>query len=383
MRPLVGLVAAAAAALALGSESAAHKPITSPFTFNEDVFPIMRDRCAACHVPGGVAPMSLLTHPETVPWGESIRVELLSGHMPPWSIDSAPARFRNVRMLSAREMNVLLTWVSGGTPSGDPAKPPPPLEQESTWPLGMPDLVVPMPQDVTLTAEMQEHVTEFTVSLPAGSPRALRAVDLMPGTPAIVRSAVVSTTGAAGDDAGGAIAPERILAVWVPGDHQLPLDDGAAFVVPPDGRITVRVRYRKTWQHERATLTDRSRLGVYFAKEPASELRTVVVTPAGTTTREPLQAVAIYPEAGLTGVHVTVVATRPNGSREELIAFRPQAGWARRYWFAEPVALPAGTRLEVRVAPDSEELLPPGALPPQPADPSRVRLTLNVLAGPS
>ena len=67
----------------------AHKPITSPFTYNDDVFPILRDRCGRCHVRDGVAPMSLMTYEDTVPWGESIRVELLAGHMPPWSVDGA------------------------------------------------------------------------------------------------------------------------------------------------------------------------------------------------------------------------------------------------------------------------------------------------------
>ena len=61
----------------------AHKPITSPYTYNDDIFPILRDKCGRCHVSGGVAPMSLMTHAETVPWGESIRTELLAGHMPP------------------------------------------------------------------------------------------------------------------------------------------------------------------------------------------------------------------------------------------------------------------------------------------------------------
>src|SRR3970282_2862592 len=83
----------------------AHKPITSPYTYNEDVYPVLRERCGACHVPDGVAPMSLMTHEDTVPWGESMRVELLSGHMPPWSVDAAPGRFRNVQPMTAREMN--------------------------------------------------------------------------------------------------------------------------------------------------------------------------------------------------------------------------------------------------------------------------------------
>jgi hypothetical protein len=62
------------AALTLVSAAAwpvdAHKPITSPYTFAEDVLPILRDRCTACHVAGGVAPMALTTAEEAIPWGE-------------------------------------------------------------------------------------------------------------------------------------------------------------------------------------------------------------------------------------------------------------------------------------------------------------------------
>ncbi len=98
----------------------AHKPITSPFTFSDDVLPIVKARCASCHSPAGVAPMSLLTHADAVPWGESIRVELMAGHMPPWGVESPAGRFRNPQQFSAREMNILLTWASGGTPPGKP-----------------------------------------------------------------------------------------------------------------------------------------------------------------------------------------------------------------------------------------------------------------------
>ncbi len=39
----------------------AHKGITSKYNYNEDVFPILNQRCGKCHVAGGVAPMSLLS----------------------------------------------------------------------------------------------------------------------------------------------------------------------------------------------------------------------------------------------------------------------------------------------------------------------------------
>src|SRR6266849_6665483 len=78
------LLAVIAIATARGE---AHKPITSPYTYNDEVFPILRDRCSRCHVSGGVAPMSLMTYDEAFPWAESIRAELIAAHMPPWNAD--------------------------------------------------------------------------------------------------------------------------------------------------------------------------------------------------------------------------------------------------------------------------------------------------------
>lgn len=397
LRPVVAATALGALLVLPSAPGEAHKPITSPYTFNEDVFPIVRDRCAACHAKGGVAPMSLLTHAEAVPWGESMRVELMAGHMPPFRVDSAPGRFRNVQTLTARELNVLLTWASGGTPPGDPDKAPPPAVRDQLWPLGPPDLALPLPTEVTLKVDEQERVEEFIVDPALKTARWLRAVDVLPGTAAIVRSASVSVS-TAGQSPAGSVgsAPERLLALWLPGDLPVPLDPGAAFQVPAGATLTLRVRYRKTWEYERAAMSDRSTVGLYFAESPAVEMRALQLsaqpTPAGgpssdpsstTVVDEALHALAIYPGRGLPAA-VRVIATRPDGSREELIAFRPQPGWERRYWFREPIVLPRGTRVDVRATLDDETLLPPGALPTAAlsSEPPNLRLTLNVIPAP-
>jgi hypothetical protein len=84
----VAFVAAVLAAIVFVTERGeAHKPITSKYTYNDDVFPIFRDRCARCHVDHGVAPMSLMTYKDAFPWAESIRAELVAGHMPPWNAE--------------------------------------------------------------------------------------------------------------------------------------------------------------------------------------------------------------------------------------------------------------------------------------------------------
>ena len=386
MRWLPGVTAMAAVAIVtlLPARGDAHKPITSPFTFNEDVFPIISDRCGSCHYPGGVAPMSLLTHADAVPWGESMRAELMAGHMPPWRIDSAAERFRNVRPMSGRELNVLLTWASGGTPPGDPAKAVPSSTTERPWPLGEPDLVLPMPNEVTLAADIQEQVTEFVIR-PGDDRRFIRAVDLRPGTRAIVRSATVSVRPPSAPAGGEGV--ERLVALWLPGDHPVPLDAGAGFDLPPGSDLVIRVRYRKTWEYENRVMSDRSTLGVYFADDPAAAVVEALAltgevgkpATAVATIQEPLRAVAIYPNPESADAAVTVVAVLPDKSRETLIAFRPRRGWARRYWFREPIALPRGTRIEVQ-AKAGAALLPPGALPPSAAPSAGTfHLTLNVL----
>ena len=381
-------IAVTMAVIALAStRSDAHKPITSPYTFTEDVLPIVREKCGACHTAGGVAPMSLLTHAGAVPWGESIRAELMAGHMPPWPVDGPSSRFRNVRGLTARELNVLLTWASGGTPPGNagataaalPAERPAAASPaaaflgDNQWPLGTPDAVLSMPSSVTLPATAQDRIEELRLRTPFDRARLLRAVDLLPGTPAIVRSATVSVRATAGP-----ANAQDTLALWVPGDPPVPLAAGAGFLLPAGADLIVRIRYLKTWEYEHQEMSDRSRVGLYFADEPAETVRALGVRMGTTVIGEPVRALAVYPDPALANAHVRAVATRPDGSREELIAFRPRPGWARRYWFAEPVALPRGTRIEVTGTPD-DALLPPGALPQPPADLSTIRLTLDVV----
>lgn len=385
--------ALAATVLAIGlivntQSGIAHKPITSPFTYNDDVFPILRDRCGSCHVNGGVAPMSLLTHAEAVPWGESIRTEVLAGHMPPGTVDEAPARFRNAPALTPREMNLLLTWVTGGTPIGSPDNDPKPTVREATWPLGPPDLALPLPTEAVINADERERTIEFVVPTGTKERRWVRAADLQPGTAAIVRAATIAVR-----SAGAAETAERMLALWLPGEPPIALDDGLGFELPASAELVVRVLYRKTWEYERKELKDRSTVGLYFAQASPASVQVVRLAPDFTAVasqdrfafrrvlNEDARALAIYPETGLNNASVKVVAIRPDRTRADLIAFHPRPDWSRRYWFREPIALPRGTTVEVTVSFDDEAPLSPLSLSPAAAsrpDLSSMRLTLDV-----
>src|SRR5688572_2888488 len=192
----------------LGTGTFAHKPITSPFTFYEDVLPITAAQCGACHEPDGIAPMSLLSHDSAVPWGESMRLELVAGHMPPWAAVSPPNRFRDTRRLSARELNVLLTWAAGGTPSGDPPAAAAVVDAKTAaWPLGAPNETMALPV-MDLPADVARTAKEWMLPLASLAGRRVAGVDLRPGVPSVVRSARISTRRAGGS---GVTASERLI----------------------------------------------------------------------------------------------------------------------------------------------------------------------------
>lgn len=393
LRTPIACAAAAAVAIAFGTHRArAHKPITSKYTYNDDVFPIVRDKCARCHVDGGVAPMSLTTYEEAFPWAESIRAELIASHMPPWNAQDGFGEFKHATLLTAKELDVVLTWATGGNPRGRLDQQLPKVMLRNDWTLGAPDAKVALPE-FSLAAEKSDETQEFTVATGAGAPRLLRAVDLLPGTPAIVRSAVISLKGAA--DA--AYGPEQVLARWVPGLDPEPVDkEGAAFTLPANAELTVRVHYKKTWQFEGKAMKDASTIGLYFAPENTARPLLVVpiAAPAGAspsnqkitftqTIDQDVTALAVTPDQVAPNITVQAQAVLPGGQRTPIIRLNTRADWTRRYWFEKPIALPRGTKIEVVADLEDPDILSAaygGALAPKPSTPPLpMRLSLNVV----
>lgn len=364
----------------------AHKPITSPYTFSEHVLPILREHCQGCHHTGGVGPMALETHAQTVPWAESIRLELISGHMPPWPVDATRGRFRHARTLTARELDVVLTWASGGTPPGGAESDPLP-QPSATWPLGPPHETVVLPAH-TLGAGTMDDIAEFQIPLVADAARWLSAIDVRPGTEAMVRGVTVTVLGPAGAEASpGALTPERVAAAWVPGDTPVLLPAGVGVPLPARATLGVRVRYQKTWQHERDALTDATSLGLYFTNGAATPLLRLTLGAAGTrqttSVTSAVQVLALSVAPGTTHAGAVVDVARPDGTHEELVALRAERGWARRYWFERPLTLPAGTVVTIRPRAVPTPLLPgpPSASAAAAAADAAPQLLLHVIPG--
>ena len=92
----------------------------------------------------------------------------------------------------------------------------------------------------------------------AGKP--VRAVDLLPGQPAIVRMATLSLRAA-----DGTMTP---LGTWIPGQGRA-LALKSPLVLPANAAIVATIEYRRTWKYEGQDLADTSAVGHYFASRRA------------------------------------------------------------------------------------------------------------------
>ena len=83
----LALIAIGVGALASFNVSAESRATQAAPTFAKDVAPIMYSKCANCHRPGEVAPMSLLSYEDARPWAKAIKSKVVAREMPPWGAD--------------------------------------------------------------------------------------------------------------------------------------------------------------------------------------------------------------------------------------------------------------------------------------------------------
>src|SRR5215469_11814608 len=89
-------------------------------TFTKDVAPIFFSKCAGCHRPGELAPMSLIEYKTARPWAKAIRTAVLTRKMPRWFADPRFGEFSNDARLTDQEISTVRDWVDSGAPEGSP-----------------------------------------------------------------------------------------------------------------------------------------------------------------------------------------------------------------------------------------------------------------------
>ncbi len=359
------------------SNPRAHKPISSKFTYGEDVYPIFLEHCASCHSQNGVGPMSLLTYEDAYPWAQSIKEEIISLSMPPWSAEDGFGVFKHRSSLTAHELNVLVDWSNGGTPEGPELNSVESVSTGSTWNLGEPSLVLEIPENFSMDPTTSEAIHYFVLNGGRQAERWVTAVDVRPGNPSIVRSVQVyvdttdrARTLDAGDEALGFVMDElepsfpieQIIGIWVAGQSAIQTELGLAYYLPADSDLVARIHYKKTWLDEGLTVEDRTAVGMHFSDAldltPIKSLAVGISGAADTTSKmfvnydqiidESIELLSLIPEIDSSPLFVQLEAILPTGKRTPIVRLaQPRAAWRTRHWLKKPMLLPAGTRLHV------------------------------------
>ena len=163
-------LARAGGLLLLSAASFAHDVISTNLTWTREISRIVYHRCAACHRPGGSA-MSLLSYADARPWAKAMRDEVLARRMPPWDAVKGVGDFRDDQSLSQPEMDVLVGWVEGGAPDGNPIYlPDAPRTEPAKAPAHHGGLElrqsITLDRDLVLTGIQPEGPIEVAASLP-------------------------------------------------------------------------------------------------------------------------------------------------------------------------------------------------------------------------
>jgi hypothetical protein len=210
-----------------------------------------------------------------------------------------------------------------------------------------------MEREYSIGADQEEATVDFVLPTGLSSAKWIRAVDLRPGTPSIVRDAVIS------------IENGPILEMWITGSTRVPAPAGTGFRLTAGSRLHLRIHYKKPWQEAHVAKSDQSAVGVYFAAD-APPVREIQASTFKSPSRpERLEArtalagatpaarvLAIRPSIDRPYRSVDIHAVTPSGATVPLLRLRgPHPEWRERYWLANPVDLPAESRIEASLTP--------------------------------
>src|SRR5439155_14605148 len=141
--------------------------LAASVTYSKDVAPLVADRCAMCHHPGGSAPFSLLTYSDVKRHAAQIAAVTRTRFMPPWKADPGNGPFVGQHPLSDAEIRLLQQWADEGAIEGESTSRV--LQQQQWaegWQLGTPDLIVTLPQPYTLAPEGTDVFRIFAIPIP-------------------------------------------------------------------------------------------------------------------------------------------------------------------------------------------------------------------------
>lgn len=330
-------------------------------SYADTVAPILEQKCVVCHQEGGIGPFAMDRYETVKGFAPMIREVIRTDRMPPWQADPHVGTFQDDKSLSAEQARTLVHWIEAGTPRGSGDDPLASVRRVAAdWPLGKPDMVLDIPSfDIPATGIVDYQRPYILNPLTEGAwlKASTIKVSQRQGVHHILTGHMkeVPANGVAsevrwGNSVGGyAVGAESTVE---------PVNVGT--YVPPGGAIGFQMHYTPFGK----AVTDASQIGLYFYKNgelPELMMREAVIVdntiklpPQDGAHKEiayvdfPKEALlyAAFPHAHYRAAYSDLTLRYPDG-QEKLLLRLPKYdfNWQRYYTFAEPVTIPAGSKL--------------------------------------
>jgi peroxiredoxin len=378
-------------------------------TYYRDVLPILQTHCQQCHRPGEVGPFALMTYRQAVNWASDIKEYTHDRKMPPWKpVEGLP--FHNERKLSDKELATLAAWADDDTPEGNPRDAPPPHTYTEGWQLGKPDLVLTVPEDMTVGPSGKDIFRCFVLPTGLTEDKVVVAVEVRPRNNRIVHHTLnfFDTTGQARElaqkekdrtkkpseqDHGPGYSVSMGIGItrtsgagqigglggWAPGQRARFLPEGYGYPLPKGSDVILQVHYHRNGREEK----DRTSIGLYFAKKPGVKPYKsmvipgrFVVIPAGNShfrvkgsieVHEDVLLHSVMPHMHMLGKEIKVTMTPSDGKTTTLVHITDwDYNWQETYFLKQPVKVKAGTKFAVEAYYDNSDKNPSNPFnPPQ------------------
>lgn len=330
-------------------------------SYLKDIVPIVQDKCVTCHQSGGLGPMSLTRYEDIKAFSPMIREALRTHRMPPFQPDVTVGHWAPNEGLSSDQLRTFVHWIEAGAPRGQGEDPLARIAFKAPkWPMGEPDLVLKLPEvNVPATGVLEYQKPIMQTGMTEG--RWMKASAFRVTDKRVLHH--VTTGLRVPNEAGGMTALSEArggIGGQGPGRtiNLTPPDMGVW--IPANASIAFETHYTPYGK----PTTEKTEMGLYFypkGEEPKYPMRVYgiydmgITIPAGAEYHpeiayqdipKDMMIYGLTAHAHVRGASTQVSIVFPDG-HEQLVLALPKYdfNWQCEFYLAEPILVPAGSRI--------------------------------------
>ena len=340
-----------------------------------DVAPILEEKCVSCHLEGGIAPFAMDSHMMVQGWSPMMKEVIMTKRMPPAQVDPSVNHFTNARYMNPDQLQTLIHWIDAGAPRGNSEVDPLARVRspETVWELGEPDYIVEVPA-FTVPATGVLDYENVTINLPFEEDVWVRSIQHVPGDRRVLHHLLSYIVPADYDERiveGENDSYREFLEGYAPGkDESVTYPENSGMFIPKDSAVQMSLHYT-TFGKE---AVDKTLLGLYFADEKPDHQystyslshggRNIVIPPranehkmsASYVFEDEVMLHGLRPHMHYRGKYMRMGVIYPDGTKDEIINVPDyNFAWQPTYRLADPMLLPAGSRVMIEGAFDNSQ----------------------------